>query len=156
MRADAGDPNLCLTAKGGQGMAEPNKGGARRARGAKDLGQLVRALQSEPRWRTRFERWQVVPPRLARLEPFPEGLDPRLVELFQKRGIRELYEHQARFVRHALAGEDVLVATPTASGKTLCYTLPVLQRAARDAGGARDRCSSFPTKALEPGPDRRC
>src|SRR5258706_12606969 len=107
-------------------MGEPNKGGARRARGAKDLGQLVRALQSEPRWRTRFERWQVVPPRLARLEPFPEGLDPRLVELCRGHGIQELYEHQARFVRHALAGEDGLVPTPTAPGQTLCYTLPVL------------------------------
>src|SRR6187399_2958391 len=128
-------------------MAEPKQGGARRARGSRDIGELVRTLQSEARWRTRFERWQVVPPRLARVEPFPAGLDPRLVELCRSRGIGELYEHQARFVRHALDGEDVLVATPTASGKTLCYTLPVLQRLLETQGRART-LFLFPTKAL--------
>ncbi|MBK7644003.1 MAG: DEAD/DEAH box helicase [Planctomycetes bacterium] len=107
----------------------------------------MRALQSEARWRTRFERWQVVPPRVARVEPFPEGIDPRLVAMCRARGMSELYEHQARFVRAALAGEDVLVATPTASGKTLCYTLPVLQRLLQTQGRARS-LFLFPTKAL--------
>jgi len=154
LRPERRDPNIRLTRCAGQRKqggsrlsGDARKGGERRARGAKDLGQLVRALQSEPRWRTRFERWQVVPPRVARVEPFPEQLDPRLVEMCRARGIPELYEHQARFVRAALEGEDVLVATPTASGKTLCYTLPVLQRLLETQGRART-LFLFPTKAL--------
>ena len=129
------------------GESGPRRGGARRARGAQDLDGLVELLQSQARWRTRFERWEVVPPRPARVESFPAELDPRLVELCRARGITELYEHQSRFVRAALAGEDVLVATPTASGKTLCYTLPVLQRLLASGGRARS-LFLFPTKAL--------
>lgn len=131
----------------GSGAAGPRQGGARQARAARELGDIVRALQQDARWRTRFERWECVPSRPARVEPFPDGIDARLRELCRARGITELYEHQARFVRHALAGEDVLVATPTASGKTLCYTLPVLQRLLATQGRARS-LFLFPTKAL--------
>ncbi len=129
------------------GTAGPRRGGARKARGDRSLDEIVHALQTDARWRTRFERWERVPARSARVEPFPPELDPRLIELCRARGIGELYEHQARFVRHALAGEDVLVATPTASGKTLCYTLPVLQRLLATQGRARS-LFLFPTKAL--------
>ena len=47
-----------------------------------------------------------------------EGLDARLVDVMQRRGVAEPYAHQAEAIERALAGEDVLVATPTASGKT--------------------------------------
>lgn len=125
----------------------PEAGGERRARQARSVPELVDQLKAEPRWQGRFECWHELPPRPARLMSFPKSLDPRLVELCRASGIEELYEHQARFVEHALAGEDTLIATPTASGKTLCYTLAVLQRLLESQGSARS-LFLFPTKAL--------
>jgi DEAD/DEAH box helicase domain-containing protein len=125
----------------------PAEGGERRARSARGVEELVEWLSSDPRWMGRMERWHRIPPRPARTSAFPERLDPRLVELCRSRGIEELYEHQARFVEHALDGEDTLIATPTASGKTLCYTLAVLQRLLETRGSARS-LFLFPTKAL--------
>jgi DEAD/DEAH box helicase domain-containing protein len=69
------------------------------------------------------------------------------VQVLRGRGLERLYEHQAHAIEAALDGRDVLVSTPTASGKTLCYTLPVLQSLLETGGGARALCL-FPTKAL--------
>lgn len=74
-------------------------------------------------------------------------MDERLVEVFQARGIEEPYAHQATAIDAALRGEDVLVATPTASGKTVCYTAPVLQSLLESDGAAR-ALFLYPTKAL--------
>jgi DEAD/DEAH box helicase domain-containing protein len=62
----------------------------------------------------------------AQYAPFPAALDPRLLRAFEARGIEQLYTHQADTIEHALAGRHVVVITPTASGKTLCYNAPVL------------------------------
>src|SRR5262247_1737022 len=59
--------------------------------------------------------------------PFPSSLDPRLVEALKSRGVQRLYSHQARAFEIVDKGETLVVVTPTASGKTLCYNLPVLQ-----------------------------
>ena len=61
------------------------------------------------------------------LAPFPASLDPRLLEALRARGIEQLYSHQARTCELVAKGQHVVVVTPTASGKTLCYNLPVLQ-----------------------------
>jgi len=133
--------------------ADPRRGGARRSRSEGGVAAIVTRLREDPRWAARFEHWHEVGPRVARTAPFPERLDPRLVELYRRRGFESLYEHQARFVELALsgadpsAGRDVLVATPTASGKTLCYVLPVLDALYRSNGSARS-LFLFPTKAL--------
>jgi DEAD/DEAH box helicase domain-containing protein len=82
----------------------------------------------------------------ARLAPFPAGLDPRLLSAMRSRGIESLYTHQAAAVEHVLAGRNVVVTTPTASGKTLCYNLPVLNRIMRDS--STRALYLFPTKAL--------
>src|SRR5262249_55050927 len=103
--------------------------GSRRVAETGILG-IAAALRGSARFGPRFERWHEIAPRPARTAPFPDGprgVDRRIVDLFRACGIAELYEHQARAIREALAGKDVLVATPTASGKTLCYTVPVLQ-----------------------------
>ncbi|MGE5506896.1 MAG: DEAD/DEAH box helicase [Chitinophagales bacterium] len=90
--------------------------------------------------------WKVLPARPARYGEWPEGIDPRLPQVLGKRGIHRLYCHQAEALRHALAGRNVVVVTPTASGKTLCYNLPVLQSVLADPS-ARS-LYLFPTKAL--------
>jgi len=87
-----------------------------------------------------------MPPAEARLESFPGGLDARLLTALRARGIDQLYTHQAEAVRHCLAGRNVVVTTPTASGKTLCYNVPVLN--AILAESSTRALYLFPTKAL--------
>ena len=84
--------------------------------------------------------------RRARHAPWPATLHPLLVEALRARGVERPYTHQADAVERALAGRDVVVVTPTASGKSLCYTLPVLDAWLRDPE-ARSLWL-FPTKAL--------
>ncbi|MCS7025682.1 MAG: DEAD/DEAH box helicase [Bryobacteraceae bacterium] len=86
------------------------------------------------------------PARAAHLVDFPEQLAPAVAEMLQQRGIRRLYSHQAETFRHAVAGRNVVVVTPTASGKTLCYNLPVWN-ALLENPEAR-AFYLFPTKAL--------
>ncbi len=87
-----------------------------------------------------------VPARAARTRPLPPDLDDRLREALAARGVRELYVHQAAALEAARAGRDVVVVTPTASGKTLCYNLPVLDRLLREPEARA--LYLFPTKAL--------
>ncbi len=82
----------------------------------------------------------------ARYAPWPDAVDPRLRTALQARGITELYTHQAATLGHVLAGEHVVVTTPTASGKTLCYNAPVLSTILSDP--ASRALYLFPTKAL--------
>jgi DEAD/DEAH box helicase domain-containing protein len=82
----------------------------------------------------------------ARLVPFPEALDPRLRAALERRGVAQLYSHQAEAVAHIAAGRNIVVTTPTASGKTLCYNLPVLNAVLQDASSRA--LYLFPTKAL--------
>ena len=87
-----------------------------------------------------------LPAVAAQYAPFPESLDPRLVTGLQARGISQLYTHQAAAIDHALGGRHVVVITPTASGKTLCYNAPVLHSILQDP--ASRALYLFPTKAL--------
>ena len=82
----------------------------------------------------------------ARFAPFPPSIDARLRAAFERRGIGQLYIHQAEAFAHIVAGRNIVVTTPTASGKTLCYNLPVLDAILRDP--AARALYLFPTKAL--------
>jgi len=89
---------------------------------------------------------QHLPAREAVWADFPSDLDPRLRQVLEAQGIRRLYAHQAEAWRLVRAGHSVVIVTPTASGKTLCYNLPVLQRSLEKP---RARAMYlFPTKAL--------
>ncbi len=87
----------------------------------------------------------------ARFAPFPESIDGRLRQAFAARGIGQLYTHQAESLAHVAAGRHVVITTPTASGKTLCYNLPVLDAILRDPIGAR--AVPVPDQGAGPGPD---
>ncbi len=86
-----------------------------------------------------------LPARKARFEALPADLDPALIKALAARGIDRLYRHQAEAWHRVSQGRHLVVVTPTASGKTLCYNLPVLQAVRRQAGKA---LYLFPTKAL--------
>jgi DEAD/DEAH box helicase domain-containing protein len=111
-----------------------------------NLEQLLHALEQSPEFRARVEHWERIPARPARTVPFPAGLDPRLVAALEARGISALYTHQAEALAVLGSGRHVVVVTPTASGKTLCYNLPVLNTVLGDLDARA--LYIFPTKAL--------
>lgn len=118
-----------------------------RAKGLDTVEKIVAACQADPELRTGFRHWRRFPGRQGETAAFPPGLDPRLIQQLRDAGIDELYSHQRQAIDAAMAGRDVLVTTPTASGKTIAYTLPVLQRLLETNGRARS-IWLFPTKAL--------
>src|SRR5208337_105950 len=83
----------------------------------------------------KFQQWMAAPDspiRAIRHQParegefadIPENVAPAVRQMLEARGIPRLYTHQAAALRHCLDGKNVVVVTPTASGKTLCYNLP--------------------------------
>ncbi len=103
-------------------------------------------LLAEPAFARGVVHHELIPARSAIAAPLPDWLDPRIRRGLASRGIEDLYIHQAEAIEAVRAGEDVVVVTPTASGKTLCYTLPVLQAIAEDPTARA--LFLFPTKAL--------
>ena len=88
----------------------------------------------------------VVPASPAVFAPLPSDLRPELAAALRNRGVERLYSHQAEAYTAVRNGRHLVVVTPTASGKTLCYNLPVLQRLLEDP--ERRALYLFPTKAL--------
>ena len=89
---------------------------------------------------------QTLPANAPVFADIPPGTSPSTRAALARRGIERLYQHQAHALELAAQGIDFVVATPTASGKSLCYNLPVLEAFAR-ASDAR-ALYLFPTKAL--------
>jgi DEAD/DEAH box helicase domain-containing protein len=105
----------------------------------------------------RFEEWMARPDspvRAIRKQParegeyaeIPDGVPAVIRQALISRGIHRLYSHQAAAFESTAAGRNVVVVTPTASGKTLCYNLPVLNRVTAEPGARA--MYLFPTKAL--------
>ncbi len=89
---------------------------------------------------------ETMPAKVASWAPLPLELDPALAKALASRGLSRLYIHQAEAYRLARAREDFVVVTPTASGKTLCYNLPVVQTLLEEP--VSRALYLFPTKAL--------
>ena len=81
-----------------------------------------------------------IPPRPAQHAAVPAGCHPALHEALRQRGITELYSHQAEVFAAAERGEDVVVTTGTASGKSLSYLLPMIQATLVDRRRGRSCC----------------
>lgn len=112
-----------------------------------DVDQPVKRLTRRllKKYRSRITGELVIPARPAQYADFPDELDPRLAQALRARGIERLYSHQRQAWELIGRGKHTVVVTPTASGKTLCYNLPVLHEALRSGGKA---LYLFPTKAL--------
>ena len=111
-----------------------------------NTGQLLDYLKHNPDFASNVTHWQVMPARPAKYDDYPDGFDPALRAVMESRGVKRLYSHQRRALDLAQAGKDFVVITPTASGKTMCYNLPVLSEILRD--NESRALYLFPTKAL--------
>jgi DEAD/DEAH box helicase domain-containing protein len=86
------------------------------------------------------------PAREAKFLPMPAWVTSALAEAYRTKGIEQLYSHQASTVERVRDGKNVVVVTPTASGKTFCYNLPVLNAVLQNPDTRA--LYLFPTKAL--------
>ncbi len=110
------------------------------------LDQVLALWKTEPTISANVAAWRTFPARPAETEPFPANLHPALADALRVGGIDALYTHQAQAWTHAQQGENPVVVTGTASGKTLCYNLPVLDHLLRESDARA--LYLFPTKAL--------
>jgi DEAD/DEAH box helicase domain-containing protein len=110
------------------------------------LGGILDDLLTSPSTGPCITATRHFPARPPVLVPFPASLDPRIGEALRARGIDELYSHQARAWDRIAKGQHVVIVTPTASGKTLCYNLPALQALVHQPDARI--LYLFPTKAL--------
>src|SRR5690348_5190135 len=106
------------------------------------LGSLVARCRQEEM----LTALRQIPARDAKFRPVPTWVTSALAEAYRAKGIRELYSHQAATAELVRDGKNVVVVTPTASGKTLCYNLPVLNAVLENADTRA--LYLFPTKAL--------
>ncbi len=111
-----------------------------------NIDQLLGVLKKDPEFMSCVTHWHTDPAREARYAPWPDCIDARIPDMLKKRGVQSLYTHQAQAIDIAAQGKDVCVVTPTASGKTMCYNLPVLSEILRNENARA--LYLFPTKAL--------
>jgi DEAD/DEAH box helicase domain-containing protein len=111
-----------------------------------NLEQVIEFLQRSPEFQGQVTHWEKIPAKEASFGLFPERLDPRLLDGLKSRGIQKLYTHQSEAIDRILEGKNVTIVTPTASGKTLCYNLPVLDAVMENPENRA--LYLFPTKAL--------
>lgn len=110
------------------------------------LASLLDFWKRDPDTAPNLVAWETLPPRPAQTRPFPDDLPASLSQTLIAAGIHSLYSHQHDAWTHARAGENIILSTGTASGKTLAYNLPVIASLLED-GNAR-ALYLFPTKAL--------
>ncbi|MEA1910475.1 MAG: DEAD/DEAH box helicase [Spirochaetota bacterium] len=91
-------------------------------------------------------RWEKIAPKDGIYQDIPEEVFPVIKDTLIARGITQLYLHQAESYHSVISGENIVVVTPTASGKSLCYNLPVLQKLIENP--EERALYLFPTKAL--------
>lgn len=110
------------------------------------IDEMIEMIRSTPEIMAQVSYWHTIPPREAKTESFPDSLRRELRDALQHKQIHQLYTHQAASFREVAAGNHVVTVTPTASGKTLCYNLPVIQRVLENESARA--LYLFPTKAL--------
>jgi len=110
------------------------------------LEEIINQWKNDPEIISNISRWEILPEKKAEYASFPEWVEPQLKKALQNRGIDKLYTHQAEAVETVYRGNNAVVVTPTASGKTLCYNLPVLNRIINEPHARA--LYLFPTKAL--------
>jgi DEAD/DEAH box helicase domain-containing protein len=118
-----------------------------------DVAAFVASARADPAFAEALQHHEILPARPPVFAPrLPRGFES-LAPLLARRNIERLYGHQARAIERLARGSDLVLATPTASGKTLVYNLPVLRRACEDPEARA--LYLFPLKALSQDQRRR-
>ncbi|AGX05241.1 MULTISPECIES: DEAD/DEAH box helicase [Bacillus] len=112
----------------------------------KNLQEILKDLKMTEEFKDNIVHWHTIEEKEAKTEDLPDDIHPSLRNALEKRGISRLYTHQRSAYAAASEGKSLVAVTPTASGKTLCYNLPVLQTAISDPKARA--LYIFPTKAL--------
>jgi DEAD/DEAH box helicase domain-containing protein len=111
-----------------------------------NLEQLIDYLSHDEEFRKHITKWLVLEDKPPVYTDFPDKLNPQLRKALEEKGIERLYLHQNVAFEQISKGNDVVVVTPTASGKTLSYNLPVFQELLEKPESRA--IYLFPTKAL--------
>lgn len=111
-----------------------------------NLEQMLDYFKASEKITNNITSWVELPAREAVYAEFPDFIDERIKAALEKRGVHKLYSHQASSISAVNNGESVVVVTPTASGKTMCYNVPVLNAILKDEESRA--LFLFPTKAL--------
>jgi DEAD/DEAH box helicase domain-containing protein len=112
----------------------------------RELKGVLDELRNDRNFMKQVALWKEIKPAEAQYRDFPGEVSPKLKSVLASMGIKKLYCHQEEAYQSVRSGENVVVVTPTASGKTLCYNLPVVQSILEDP--AARALYLFPTKAL--------
>ena len=99
------------------------------------LDEVLNGLRMNRDFMSQVEAWERMPARSAEVAPFSPRIAPELISALQQRGIHRLYVHQTAAIEAVWRGENVVVSTATASGKSLCYTIPILNHLLNFPGG---------------------
>jgi DEAD/DEAH box helicase domain-containing protein len=110
------------------------------------LPEWIARVENERPFRENATSITHIPASPGSYAPYPSWVDLRIHKILKDRGINRLYSHQARAIDLVRQGRDVVIVTPTASGKTLCYNIPVLQKILEEP--ETRAIYLFPTKAL--------
>ncbi|MGW8251364.1 MAG: DEAD/DEAH box helicase, partial [Anaerolineales bacterium] len=111
-----------------------------------ETGKLLSRWRADPSVADNITAWEQQPAKTAEWADMPDSLQPALCQALERRGIRQLYSHQMHAWQAVRSGKHLAVVTGTASGKTLCYNLPVLDRLLSNPDARA--LYLFPTKAL--------
>ncbi|MCK5128209.1 MAG: DEAD/DEAH box helicase, partial [Clostridiales bacterium] len=111
-----------------------------------NLKQLLEKLKNERTFTENVTHWRETPAKQAQYSKFGNYIDDSIIAAYQSRGIKKPYIHQRLAMDALQKGKNIVIVTPTASGKTLCYNMPVLNAIVEDE--ASRALYLFPTKAL--------
>jgi len=111
-----------------------------------DVDAFLTSLREDPAYAGQIVHVHREPAAAARWGSMPVGLHPQSGEFLAALGVERLYTHQTEAIGALLAGEDVLITTGAASGKSLCYQVPILETLLKDPESTA--LLLFPTKAL--------
>lgn len=108
--------------------------------------QIVNAIKRKSRYKDRVEHIEILPPKEPIYGELKKDLPQNIKNYLLKKGIKKLYRHQCDAVENLRSGKNIIITTPTASGKTLAFNIPIFERLDHDKGATA--LYLYPTKAL--------
>ncbi|MTI66638.1 MAG: DEAD/DEAH box helicase [Firmicutes bacterium] len=111
-----------------------------------NIDNLINELKSSNKISKNITNWKVIPKREGKYKPYPKGINKNIIKALERKGIDKLYSHQYDAIKESLKGNNTVIVTPTASGKTLCYNIPILNSIVNNKN--LRALYLFPTKAL--------